>query len=124
MYCFVVKPAQKTPWRPLRTRQDVAGCRHARQRKREKERDRKKEREKDFKQKEKKKRDRETGREGERGEKGGEGKGEGEGEGEPRKKERGTDRHCVAPTPDNAAALGMSGFWTRQVLQERPSSRG
>ena len=32
-----------------------------------------------------------------------------------RKRERKTERNCIAPTPDNAAALGMSGFWIRQV---------
>ena len=56
-------------------------------------------------------------------EKTGEGEGEreaeaeGEGEGEERTRERKTERKCVALTPDIAAALGMSGFWTRQVKQ-------
>ena len=50
----------------------------------------------------------------------------GEGE-EERKRERerekeatcaGTQAHkCVDSTPDNAVALGMSGFWIRQVIK-------
>ena len=38
------------------------------------------------------------------------------------KRERKTDWNCVAPTPDNAAALGMSGFWIRQVNHKGRSS--
>ena len=41
--------------------------------------------------------------------------GEGEGEGEERMRERKTERNCIALTPDTAAALGMSGMWTRQL---------
>ena len=45
----------------------------------------------------------------------GEGEVEGEKDGEERKRERTTERNYVAPRPDNAAALEMSGFWIRQV---------
>ena len=56
------------------------------------------------------------GREKGRGEREGDREGEGKGDGDERKRERARERSCVASTHDNAAALGMSGFWTRQVI--------
>ena len=90
---------------PKWLRENERGRGREREREGEGERDRKREIE----------RGRARGREKGRGERGGEGEGEGKGDGDERKKERKRERNCVASTPVNEAALGMSGFWARQV---------